>query len=360
MTSSALKPIDIDCPRATTPRITGQRSARLRRVHETTGCDSTAISPSLRVATDQVETPRIITPSRTAWPPTGASRCSGLLTHGDRQPGARAAAPAALVASCAAADCAQLALEALDASAGVDQLLLAGVERVAVGADLHVDVALGGTSHELVPAGAATLASLYSGWISVFMALPIVGGRTRPQQTTLKELFSSSASSTCERGSATASQRRRPRAHGRAGRANHRDAASAAPARRPRPCRPATPSRRKSTANGPAASRPRLKTTRDVAAVRSTRTLRMTRSGRASGCLQTGEIARSVRIVLPRAVAPAEVHDRAVARGRAAAPGRSCRTCTCRRSTGAVIHPLKPGTLDLAPRRRVRRARPAA
>ena len=31
------------------------------------------------VATAQVETPRIITPSRTAWPPTGASRCSGLL-----------------------------------------------------------------------------------------------------------------------------------------------------------------------------------------------------------------------------------------------------------------------------------------
>ena len=30
LTSSALKPIDIDWPSATTPRITGQRSARLR------------------------------------------------------------------------------------------------------------------------------------------------------------------------------------------------------------------------------------------------------------------------------------------------------------------------------------------
>ena len=79
--SSALKPIDIDWARATTPRITGQRSTLLRLTHETTGWDSTAISPSLRVATAQVDTPRIITPSRTAWPPTGASRCSGLLTH---------------------------------------------------------------------------------------------------------------------------------------------------------------------------------------------------------------------------------------------------------------------------------------
>ncbi len=40
----------------------------------------TAMLPSLpRVATAHAETPRIITPSMTAWPPTGASRCSGLL-----------------------------------------------------------------------------------------------------------------------------------------------------------------------------------------------------------------------------------------------------------------------------------------
>src|SRR3954471_16305069 len=49
----------------------------------------------------------------------------------------------------------QPALEALDATARIDQLLLAGVERMAVGADLHVHVALRGTRHELVPAGAA-------------------------------------------------------------------------------------------------------------------------------------------------------------------------------------------------------------
>ena len=35
--SSALKPIDIDWARATTPRTTGQRSALLRLTHETTG-----------------------------------------------------------------------------------------------------------------------------------------------------------------------------------------------------------------------------------------------------------------------------------------------------------------------------------
>ena len=60
---------------------------------EVSGNDWTSISPSaassgrapssaicsgsgLRTATAQVETPRIITPSRTAWPPTGASRCA--------------------------------------------------------------------------------------------------------------------------------------------------------------------------------------------------------------------------------------------------------------------------------------------
>ena len=56
----------------------------------------------------------------------------------------------------------------------------------------------------------------------------------------------------------------------------------------------------KSTANWPAAlSRPRLKI---VATYwpSSKRTLRTTRSGRVSGCLQTGEVARSERIVFPR------------------------------------------------------------
>src|SRR5215210_996139 len=47
------------------------------------------------------------------------------------------------------------ALEALHAAARVDQLLLARVERVAVRADLHVDVGLGRARRELVAARAA-------------------------------------------------------------------------------------------------------------------------------------------------------------------------------------------------------------
>ena len=47
------------------------------------------------------------------------------------------------------------ALEALDAAAGVDELLPARVERVAVGADLDVDLGLGRARRELVAAGAA-------------------------------------------------------------------------------------------------------------------------------------------------------------------------------------------------------------
>ena len=57
---------------ATTPRITGRRRIRLRLAQETMGSEVIWISPSgVRQATAQVETPRIITPSSTAWPPIG-------------------------------------------------------------------------------------------------------------------------------------------------------------------------------------------------------------------------------------------------------------------------------------------------
>ena len=70
----ARKPILSDSASATTPRITGKRRIRLRFAQETSGSEVTSISPSgVRQATAQVETPRIITPSSTAWPPTGAS-----------------------------------------------------------------------------------------------------------------------------------------------------------------------------------------------------------------------------------------------------------------------------------------------
>src|SRR5258705_6629473 len=47
------------------------------------------------------------------------------------------------------------ALEALDAATGIDELLAARVERMAVRADLDVDLGLGRSRRELVSAGAA-------------------------------------------------------------------------------------------------------------------------------------------------------------------------------------------------------------
>ena len=90
-TSSARKPIASEPPSATTPRTIGRRSRRWRFSAESSGKVLTSISPSaassgerspsascsavgLRTATAQLETPRIITPSSTACPPTGASR----------------------------------------------------------------------------------------------------------------------------------------------------------------------------------------------------------------------------------------------------------------------------------------------
>src|SRR5918999_3808927 len=55
----------------------------------------------------------------------------------------------------AAAGACRTAAEALDAATGVDQLLAARVDRVAVRADLDVKLGLGGAGPELVAAGAA-------------------------------------------------------------------------------------------------------------------------------------------------------------------------------------------------------------
>src|SRR4051794_26512724 len=59
------------------------------------------------------------------------------------------------VAALALAAARLAATEALDATTGVHQLLTAGVERVAVRADLDVDLRLGGARRELVTARAA-------------------------------------------------------------------------------------------------------------------------------------------------------------------------------------------------------------
>jgi len=106
---SALKPSFSDSPSATTPRMTGRRSTLWRLSAETSGKLCTLISPSAassdcslrppvtcsgagaRTATAHVETPRIITPSSTAWPPTGASRAA-ISVPSDSRSGSGAAA----------------------------------------------------------------------------------------------------------------------------------------------------------------------------------------------------------------------------------------------------------------------------
>src|SRR5438128_1935639 len=123
-----------DSPRAITPRITGRRNTRWRAIGESIERQTCAIAPSgLRTATAPLDGPRIITPSRTACPPIAAAMS---------------------LAAAGAAGLLQPALEALDAAARVHQLLLARVERVAVRADLDVQLRLRGTRGERVPAGA--------------------------------------------------------------------------------------------------------------------------------------------------------------------------------------------------------------
>ena len=81
----ARKPIAIDSARAPTPRRIGTRQMRWRFAQGRSASDSTSIWPSgVRTATAQVETPRIITPSSTACPPTGASRLATSAPSGMR------------------------------------------------------------------------------------------------------------------------------------------------------------------------------------------------------------------------------------------------------------------------------------
>src|SRR5436190_3126421 len=164
---SALKPSFSDSTSATTPRMIGQRSTRCFFVHETSGNEDTSISPwapssgsslpscrssgtGLRTATAQVEMPRIITPSSTACPPTGASRWAISAPSGRR-----ALSSATGVLRLGRRALGGAALEALDAAARVHELLAPRVERVAVRADLDVQLGLGRARGELVATGAA-------------------------------------------------------------------------------------------------------------------------------------------------------------------------------------------------------------
>src|SRR5581483_6051822 len=132
---SARNPIASDSPSAITPRTIGSRQSRWRAIGEEIDCETCAMSPrGVRTATAQLPGPRIITPSRTAWPPTFAIGPE----------------LGALRALCAL----EPALEPLDAAARVHQLLLAGVERVALRADVDVQLGLRRAGLERVPARA--------------------------------------------------------------------------------------------------------------------------------------------------------------------------------------------------------------
>src|SRR4051812_31406598 len=126
----ARNPIARESPSATMPRMNGSRSSRCRAATDVVACETCEMRPSgRRTETAQNRGVRIITPSSTAWPPTGVTGAALLRLLRLGEP----------------------LLEPLDATTRVDELLLAGVERVALGADLDGHVALGGACLELVP-----------------------------------------------------------------------------------------------------------------------------------------------------------------------------------------------------------------
>src|SRR3954447_22947305 len=87
--------------------------------------------------------------------PPARRRARPSAPSGRRLAGGSRAWQAGWLALVAAGAAGGAALEALHAATRVDQLLLARVERVAVRADLHVDLGLGRAGRELVAAGAA-------------------------------------------------------------------------------------------------------------------------------------------------------------------------------------------------------------
>src|SRR5438552_7390858 len=121
-----------------TPRTIGSRSTRWRAICESIDRETWAMSPlGVRTATAQFPGPRIITPSRTACPPT-----------------VEAMESLAAAAALGALSTLEALLEALDAPAAVHELLLARIERVAVRADLDMQLRLGRPRLECVPTGA--------------------------------------------------------------------------------------------------------------------------------------------------------------------------------------------------------------
>src|SRR3954463_14532619 len=103
------------------------------------------------------------------------------------------------------------ALEPLDAAPRVDQLLTAGVERVAVGADLHVQLGLGRTGRELVAAGAADVCLDVLG-MDVGLHLTIKSRERRPRRKRSAAAPSRAATTSASgsRGAAARAARRGP------------------------------------------------------------------------------------------------------------------------------------------------------
>ncbi len=68
--ASARKPIASDSPSAMTPRMIGSRQSFRCDIGEVISWTTSVMVPSgVRTATAQLDALRIITPSRTAWPP---------------------------------------------------------------------------------------------------------------------------------------------------------------------------------------------------------------------------------------------------------------------------------------------------
>ena len=216
---------------------------------------------------------------------------------------------------------------------------------MAVGADLDVHVALGGTSHELVPAGAPHVGLFVFGMDVGLHGSYQCRRSTRAQQDDAR----ASRSPRWSRRPPSAGRRppATPRPRRTAGRAGRRPRLARAPRRPPARCRSACrcAGSRRRTRRPPAAA---VEDHRDVARRGRRRTLRSDqvrpqvglpadRRGRALGAHR----------LAPR-VAPAEVDDRPVAGGHEQRPRRSCRRCTCARRRRRD------------PRRRSRRRRPCA
>src|SRR3954453_5760944 len=303
-----------DSTSATTPRRTGSRSSRCRRRTETSGKLVISISPvaaspgsrlrpeatcsglGLRTATAHVDTPRIITPSRTAWPPMGASRCATSA--------ASARSPTGLVRSGAGLALGCAPLEALDAATRIDDPLLAGVERMAVRADLDVDLGLGRARRELVATRTAHVGHDVLGMDAGLHGPSSLAVSCEPQS----RLDGQTGPTTdpASEDSSTALPSSIVSCTGRPGAQAGPDSSTvvAAPGASPPTVvldAGAAPTVR-ATANGPAALRPVLRTaTRYVAAPSAAGTICTrppTRSGRWSGCLQL-RVVRRISATVP-------------------------------------------------------------